>query len=87
MCYFSIGNWHIVEVETWGPGDIESGAAFHAHTIRRNPAQVGKVTGTATYASFLSSLLCKCICNVKVLACYMLQGVLFKCLLTYFEVI
>ena len=41
----------------WGPGDIESDKAFHVSTVRKNPAAVGAVTGSATYASFLSSLL------------------------------
>ncbi|KAK6184979.1 hypothetical protein SNE40_007314 [Patella caerulea] len=49
-------DWHIVEVEVWGPGDISAGTAFHCHTIRRNPAQIGKVTGSATYSSFFSSM-------------------------------
>ncbi|ESO93087.1 hypothetical protein LOTGIDRAFT_119936 [Lottia gigantea] len=49
-------DWHIVEVETWGPGDISKDKAFHCHTVRRNPAQIGNVTGSATYVSFLSSM-------------------------------
>lgn len=44
-------DWHIVEVEVWGPN------GFNVKTIRSNPAAVGAVTGTATYASFLSSML------------------------------
>ncbi|XP_038059486.1 putative L-aspartate dehydrogenase [Patiria miniata] len=50
-------DWHIVEVDVTGPGDVEAGKAFTVSTVRRNPAQVGKVTGSATYASFLSSML------------------------------
>ncbi|XP_046568581.1 putative L-aspartate dehydrogenase isoform X1 [Haliotis rubra] len=50
-------DWHIVEVDVWGPGDMSTGSAFHCKTVRSNPAQVGHVTGLATYASFLSSLL------------------------------
>ncbi|CAC5394334.1 nadX [Mytilus coruscus] len=50
-------NWHIVEVETWGPGSIENKTAFHVKTVRKNPANVGAVTGSATYASFFSSIL------------------------------
>jgi len=50
-------DWHIVEVEVWGPGDIAGGTAFHVHTVRRNPSNLGRVTGSATYASFVSSML------------------------------
>lgn len=49
-------DWHIVEVDAWGPGDIEAGKAFRVHTERWNPADFGAVTGTATFNSFLSSL-------------------------------
>ncbi|XP_005090933.1 putative L-aspartate dehydrogenase [Aplysia californica] len=50
-------DWHIVEVEVWGPGDMAAGRAFHVKTVRSNPANFGAVTGSATYASFLSSML------------------------------
>ena len=50
-------NWHVVEVEAYGAGDIAAGTAFHVHTVRKNPASPGAVTGSATYASFFSSLL------------------------------
>ncbi|KAK3084549.1 hypothetical protein FSP39_015202 [Pinctada imbricata] len=50
-------DWHIVEVDVWGPGDIQEDRAFHVKTVRKNPAAVGAVTGSATYASFLSSML------------------------------
>jgi len=50
-------DWHIVEVEVYGPGDISANRAFHTKTVRSNPANPGAVTGSATYASFLSSLL------------------------------
>lgn len=50
-------DWHIVEVELWGPGDMNNDRAFHCKTVRRNPATFGAVTGSATYASFLSSML------------------------------
>lgn len=49
-------DWHIVEVDAWGPGDIAAGRAFHVHTKRMNPASPGAVTGSATYMSFFSSL-------------------------------
>ena len=42
---------HIVEIEVWGAG------GFHCKTVRTNPAVVGKVTGSATYGAFLSSIL------------------------------
>ncbi|KAK8752229.1 hypothetical protein OTU49_012626 [Cherax quadricarinatus] len=47
-------DWHIVEVEVTGPE--VAGKNFTVKTIRSNPASVGAVTGTATYASFLSSM-------------------------------
>merc|ERR1712025_11695 len=51
----TIPNWHIVEVEIEGPVG-PGGQSFNVKTVRSNPAQVGAVTGSATYASFLSSL-------------------------------
>ncbi|KAL5016345.1 hypothetical protein ScPMuIL_005934 [Solemya velum] len=50
-------NWHIVEIDVIGPGDVDEGTAFHCKTVRKNPAQIGHVTGNATYMSFLSSVL------------------------------
>lgn len=47
-------DWHIVEVEVIGP-EI-AGRRFSVTTTRKNPADPGAVTGTATYASFLSSV-------------------------------
>ena len=38
----NLTDWHIVEVEAWGPGDIEQGTAFHVHTVRKNPAKIGR---------------------------------------------
>lgn len=46
---------HIVEVDVLGPGAEQN--LFTVKTIRHNPAASGAVTGNATYASFLSSLL------------------------------
>lgn len=46
---------HIVEVDVFGPGEVQN--EFTVKTVRHNPAAVGAVTGNATYASFLSSLL------------------------------
>lgn len=49
-----LSDYHVVEVEVTGPG------GFSVHTIRRNPAKLGAVTGSATYNSFWNSLLvCK----------------------------
>eukprot|EP00795_Rhopilema_esculentum_P015327 gene15327-6544_t len=47
---------HIVEVDVQGPGQPPN--QFSVKTIRRNPAATGFVTGSATYASFWSSVLC-----------------------------
>ena len=60
-------DWHVVEVECWGPGDMASGKAFHVKTVRKNPAKSGAVTGSATYASFFSSMLGKIKKNLKFL--------------------
>ena len=46
----------MVEVEAAGPR-TGAQAPFSARTVRFNPAQAGAVTGNATFASFLSSLL------------------------------
>ncbi|KAK8375718.1 hypothetical protein O3P69_008468 [Scylla paramamosain] len=46
--------WHIVEIEVTGP-EI-AGRKFSVKTTRQNPANLRAVTGTATYASFLSSV-------------------------------
>ena len=54
---FRLTDWHIVEVETWGPGSIDENTAFHVKTVRRNPSRLGVVKGCATYASFFSSIL------------------------------
>merc|ERR1712203_365176 len=49
-------DWHIIEVTVEGPVG-PAGNKFSVNTVRRNPANPGAVTGSATYASFLSSLL------------------------------
>jgi len=54
----SLLDWHIVGVEVFGPtssGPKEN--QFTVKTERKNPASPGAVTGSATYASFVSSLL------------------------------
>lgn len=49
-------DWHVIEVTVEGPVG-PAGNKFSVSTVRRNPANPGAVTGSATYASFLSSLL------------------------------
>ena len=46
-----------MEIDVFGPGEVQN--QFTVKTVRHNPAAVGAVTGNATYASFLSSLLGK----------------------------
>lgn len=46
-----LSDYHVVEVEVTGLG------GFSVHTVRRNPAKLGAVTGSATYNSFWNSLL------------------------------
>ncbi|XP_071042118.1 aspartate dehydrogenase domain-containing protein-like isoform X2 [Parasteatoda tepidariorum] len=48
-------NYHIVEIEAFGYPK-EEGSCFHVHTIRKNPAVIGEVTGEATYAAYFGSL-------------------------------
>jgi len=52
----SLNDWHIVEVEVKGK-PTANGLAFETVTIRKNPANPGVVTGSATYGSFCNSLL------------------------------
>ncbi|XP_014864652.1 aspartate dehydrogenase domain-containing protein isoform X2 [Poecilia latipinna] len=47
----ALKDFHVVEVEATGPD------GFSVHTVRRNPAKLGAVTGSATYNSFWNSLL------------------------------
>ncbi|XP_053095268.1 aspartate dehydrogenase domain-containing protein isoform X1 [Pangasianodon hypophthalmus] len=50
----ALADYHLVEVEVTGSD------GFSVKTVRRNPAKLGAVTGSATYSSFWSSLLvCK----------------------------
>ncbi|XP_037111562.1 putative L-aspartate dehydrogenase [Syngnathus acus] len=50
----ALSDYHLVEVQVTGPD------GFAVHTARRNPAQLGAVTGNATYNSFWNSLIvCK----------------------------
>uniref|UniRef100_A0A672YIG5 Aspartate dehydrogenase domain-containing protein n=1 Tax=Sphaeramia orbicularis TaxID=375764 RepID=A0A672YIG5_9TELE len=46
-----LSDYHVVEVEVTGPN------GFSVRTVRRNPAKLGAVTGSATYNSFWNSLL------------------------------
>lgn len=48
-------NAHIVQVDVFGPGDEQN--QFTVKTVRHNPAGSGAITGNATYASFLCSML------------------------------
>ena len=48
---------HIVTIEAEGPTKQDGGAPFSVKTVRHNPAAVGAVTGSATYVSFVSSML------------------------------
>lgn len=52
----NLRDWHIVEVEAFGP-TMSNGNQFSVRTVRSNPADPGAVTGSATYHSFLSSIL------------------------------
>lgn len=45
-----LDDYHVVEVEVTGCD------GFSVNTVRRNPAALGAVTGSATYASFWSSV-------------------------------
>lgn len=53
----TVADWHIVEIDVHGLPNEDTGHAFHVHTVRRNPSARGHVTGSATLASFLSSML------------------------------
>lgn len=46
---------HVIEIEACGPG--EAGNQLRVFTERINPAVTGAVTGSATYISFVSSVL------------------------------
>ena len=46
-----------MEVDVTGPGEEQN--QFTVKAVRHNPAASGAVTGNATYASFLSSMLGK----------------------------
>ncbi|KAK7939731.1 hypothetical protein WMY93_003057 [Mugilogobius chulae] len=49
-----LSDYHVVEVDVTGPD------GFTVQTVRKNPAKLGAVTGSATYKSFWNSLLvCK----------------------------
>lgn len=52
----SLQDWHVIEVEVTGPAQPD-GRTFTAKTTRKNPADPGAVTGSATFGSFFSSLL------------------------------
>jgi predicted dinucleotide-utilizing enzyme len=47
---------HVVEIDVWGHPK-PNGEVFHARTVRYSPAAVGAVTSSATYNSFVSSMM------------------------------
>jgi len=49
-------DWHVIEVEATGPKQPD-GRTFSVKTVRMNPADPGAVTGTATFHSFLASVM------------------------------
>jgi aspartate dehydrogenase len=51
---------HVITIEALGPVPSDGGDRFAVTTTRHNPAKPGAVTGSATFASFLSSLLAAC---------------------------
>ncbi|CAL1270354.1 unnamed protein product [Larinioides sclopetarius] len=48
-------DYHIVEIEGFGAPQTD-GSSFQVHTIRKNPARIGAVTGFATAGAFFCSL-------------------------------
>lgn len=52
-----------MEVDVFGPGEEQN--QFTVKTVRHNPAKSGAITGSATYASFLSSMLGKKPCQYE----------------------
>ena len=71
-CFLRLRESHIVEVEAWGRARDGGQPGLHVHTVRTNPAVVGHVTGSATYASFLSSLIGESFCFAEELVRLML---------------
>ncbi|KAG8182944.1 hypothetical protein JTE90_010573 [Oedothorax gibbosus] len=51
----SLVNYHIVEIEAYGHPKAD-GTFFHVHTVRKNPAALGEVTGHATFAAYFGSV-------------------------------
>lgn len=47
---------HVITIDARGKAPADGGEAFRCFTERYNPAAPGAVTGTATFASFYSSL-------------------------------
>uniref|UniRef100_A0A673VZC3 Aspartate dehydrogenase domain-containing protein n=1 Tax=Salmo trutta TaxID=8032 RepID=A0A673VZC3_SALTR len=70
----ALSDYHVVEVEVTGAN------GFTVHTVRRNPAKLGAVTGSATYNSFWSSLLggfcCRRVCVCSMNQCENMKGCL-----------
>ena len=59
LMYCSETDCHIVEIDVQGVPNDNTGQSLRVHTVRRNPSARGQVTGSATLASFLSSMLRK----------------------------
>lgn len=53
----NLHDWHIVDIEISGPPNPQTGHAFTVNTVRKNPSTIGHVTGTATYGSFVESMI------------------------------
>ena len=54
--HYRAEGWHIIRVDVAGT-KLPNGAQLTISTERKNPADTGAVTGSATYASFASSVL------------------------------
>uniref|UniRef100_T1J5E0 Aspartate dehydrogenase domain-containing protein n=1 Tax=Strigamia maritima TaxID=126957 RepID=T1J5E0_STRMM len=52
----NLRNFHVVEIEVTGLKSSND-ENFTVHTIRKNPATLGHVTGEATFAAFVSSVI------------------------------
>ncbi|PIO25517.1 hypothetical protein AB205_0202830 [Aquarana catesbeiana] len=49
-----IPDWHLVDIEVTGTRNKETGQVFSVTTKRCNPAEVGHVTGSATFLMYRS---------------------------------
>jgi len=53
----TLTDYHVVQVRVEGRPAVSNGPSLTVDTTRRNPATRGRVTGSATLNSFLSSVL------------------------------